>query len=115
MKKPIEDRDIVRALKALGDPKRFRMVQEIAAAGELSCGQVVERFKLSQPTISHHIKILTDAGLLIVRPEAKHHFISVNRDLLAALLGALPSRLAPSVKAKAKPEKKASAPAASRA
>jgi len=40
----ISDQDIVRALKALADPTRFRMVQEIAAAGELSCGQLTERF-----------------------------------------------------------------------
>lgn len=80
------DDKLVRTLKALADTARFRMVQEIAAAGELSCGQVAERFDLSQPTVSHHLKLLTDAGILVSRAAGKHHFISVDRKLLARVL-----------------------------
>ncbi len=75
------------------------MVQEIADAGELSCGEVVERFTLSQPTISHHLKILTDAGILISRSESKHHFISVNQALLSRVSELLAMRLATGKKA----------------
>ena len=89
----MDDRELVRALKALGDPKRFRMVQEVAAAGELSCGQIAERIPLAQPTISHHLKILVDAGILFMRQDAKHHFLSVNRPLLAELQEHFGSRL----------------------
>ena len=89
----MDDRDLVRALKALADPKRFRMVQEIAKAGELSCGQVADRFHVSQPTISHHLKILVDAGVVVVRHEAKHHFLSVNDALVKNVLAVLPARL----------------------
>lgn len=89
----MDDRDLVRALKALADPKRFRMVQEIAKAGELSCGQVADRFHVSQPTVSHHLKILVDAGVVLVRHEAKHHFLSVNRALVKDVLAVLPARL----------------------
>jgi DNA-binding transcriptional ArsR family regulator len=89
----IGDREIIRALKALADPTRFRMVQEIAEAGELSCGAVAERFDVSQPTISHHLKILMDAGLLVQRAEGKHHFTSVDRALLSNLVAVLPKRL----------------------
>jgi ArsR family transcriptional regulator len=84
---------LVRVLKALADPKRFRMIQEIAEAGELSCGQVGERFHLSQPTVSHHLKILGDAGLILVREDGQHHFISVDRDLIAEVAALLPVRL----------------------
>jgi ArsR family transcriptional regulator len=91
----LDDSAIVRALKALADPTRFRIVEEVARAGELSCGQVVERFDMSQPTISHHVKVLADAGLLVSRSEGKHHFVAVNRDLVAALGELLPRRLAP--------------------
>jgi ArsR family transcriptional regulator len=84
------DREIVRVLRALGDAKRFRMVQEIAAAGELSCGQLVERFALAQPTISHHLKILVDAGLLVVRQESKHHFVSVDHAFVRRVAEVLP-------------------------
>ena len=94
----LDDVALVRALKALGDATRFRMTQEIAAAGELSCGQVAERFDVSQPTISHHLKILVDAGVLLVRNEGKHHYTSVNRALLASLGDLLPLRLAPAAR-----------------
>jgi DNA-binding transcriptional ArsR family regulator len=95
----ISDRTLIRALKALADPTRFRMVQEIAGAGELSCGAVAERFDVSQPTISHHLKVLMDAGLLVQRTEGKHRFTSVDRALVANILALLPKRLAsPAVK-----------------
>jgi len=90
----LDDAVVVRALKALGDATRFRMTQEIAAAGELSCGQVAELFDVSQPTISHHLKILTAAGVLTVRNEGKHRYTSVNRTLMVALGQLLPVRLA---------------------
>jgi len=91
----LDDGALVRALKALGDTTRFRMTQEIAAAGELSCGQVAELFDVSQPTISHHLKILIEAGVLLVRNEGKHHYTAVNRPLLASLGDLLPLRLGP--------------------
>lgn len=89
----VDDHRIVRVLKALADRGRFRMVQEIAAAGELSCGQVGERFDLAQPTVSHHLKILADAGVLLVRREGQHSIISVNRELLDEVAVLLPRRL----------------------
>jgi ArsR family transcriptional regulator len=94
----LNDEALVRALKALGDPTRFRMTQEIAAAGELSCGEVAKLFDVSQPTISHHMKILTEAGVLRVRNEGKHHFTSVNRALLSVLAELLPARLGPATR-----------------
>jgi len=89
----VDDGALIRVLKALAEPKRLRMIQELAAAGELSCGQVGERFPLSQPTISHHLKILDDAGLLVVRRAGQHAFVSVNQGLIKSALKALPARL----------------------
>jgi ArsR family transcriptional regulator len=100
LERDLSDRDLIRALKALADPTRFRMVQEIAAAGELSCGEVAERFDVSQPTISHHLKILLQAGLLVQRTEGKHHYTSVDRPLLASLVAVLPKRLSAATPAK---------------
>ena len=67
------------------------MTQEIAAAGELSCGQVAQLFDLSQPTISHHLKILKDAGILRCREAGQHRFISIDRDLIQEIAGTLPA------------------------
>src|SRR3977135_1292948 len=81
---------LVKVLKALADRKRIRMTRAIAAAGELSCGQVHALFRLSQPTISHHLKILADAGVIVVREAGQHRFISVNLDLLHEIADVLP-------------------------
>jgi ArsR family transcriptional regulator len=99
----MDEQKLLRVLKALADPKRFRMVQEIAAAGEMTCGQVGELFPLSQPTISHHVKILTEAGLIVIRESGQHHFISANLELINQVASLLPSRVmaAPSRKRRA--------------
>ena len=84
---------LVRVLKAIGHPKRFRIVQEIAAAGELSCGQVCEQFACSQPTISHHMKILAQADVLLVREAGQQRIITVNRPLIDEISRFLPGQL----------------------
>lgn len=55
------------ALKALGDPVRLRLIELVGTAPEglVSAGQLGESFDLSQPTISHHLRVLFDAGLLV--------------------------------------------------
>ncbi len=98
----VDDKQLVRVLKALADPSRLRMIQEVSAAGELSCGQVKAHFDVSQPTISHHLKILTEAGILTSRQEGKHHYISVNHALLNEIAGLIPIRLAPEAKRRKK-------------
>jgi DNA-binding transcriptional ArsR family regulator len=95
----IDDDALVRVLKALADPTRFRIIQEVAAAGEITCGALGELFDLSQPTISHHLKALGDAGVLVVRNEGKHHHLSVNHALLGQLGALVPQRLGPKARA----------------
>jgi ArsR family transcriptional regulator len=81
---------IMSVLKALADSNRFRMVRDVSRAGELTCGQIGRRFALSQPTVSHHLKVLVDAGVLLVRHEAQQHFLSVDRGLLETIAALLP-------------------------
>jgi ArsR family transcriptional regulator len=88
--KAMEEAVLVKALKALADKKRMRMAREIASAGELSCGEVKAHFHLSQPTVSHHLKILADAGVITVREAGQHRFISVNLDLIHEIAAGLP-------------------------
>ena len=86
----MDEATLVKALKALADRKRIRMAREIASAGELSCGEVKAHFHLSQPTISHHLKILAEAGVITVREAGQHRFISVNHDLIHEIAAVLP-------------------------
>ncbi|WP_265521740.1 ArsR/SmtB family transcription factor [Oerskovia flava] len=59
-------RDLARTFKALGDATRVRLLSIVAAhdGGEACVCDLTEPVGLSQPTVSHHLKILVDAGLL---------------------------------------------------
>jgi ArsR family transcriptional regulator len=58
--------DLARLLKALADPTRLRLVSMVAAhqGGEACVCELTEPLGLTQPTISHHLKILVNAGIL---------------------------------------------------
>ena len=58
--------ELARAFKAIADPGRLRLLSFIAAQrnAEACVCHLIEPLGLSQPTISHHLKVLTDAGLL---------------------------------------------------
>ena len=73
---------IVKIAKALSDKTRVRILQEIAKRGSVSCGDAVNIANLSQPTVSHHIKVLVDAGLLNAEKTGRHVIISVNKEAL---------------------------------
>jgi DNA-binding transcriptional ArsR family regulator len=90
---PMDDQALIRVLKALAHPTRFRLVQEIATTGELSCGQLGGCVEAGQPTVSHHLKILTDAGVLTMRRDGQFVRVSVNRELVEQVLGLLPAKL----------------------
>jgi ArsR family transcriptional regulator, arsenate/arsenite/antimonite-responsive transcriptional repressor len=57
-------RDLAERFKALGDPTRLAIVNQLAAADEVCVCHLVPNAGLSQPTISHHLKLLRDAGLV---------------------------------------------------
>ncbi len=70
----------VAGLRALADPVRLHMVRLIRAssAGELRVGDLCQSFELSQPTISHHLRVLFEAGLVVRRHEGNvvHYRVS---------------------------------------
>jgi ArsR family transcriptional regulator, arsenate/arsenite/antimonite-responsive transcriptional repressor len=74
--------NIVKIAKALSDKTRIKILSEIADKGGVSCGEIEKVASLSQPTISHHCKILTDAGLLNAEKVGRHVIITVNKKAL---------------------------------
>src|SRR6516162_5042894 len=62
---PDQAADLARTLKALADPTRLRLVSMVAAheRGEACVCDLTEPLGLTQPTVSHHLKILVDAGI----------------------------------------------------
>jgi len=55
--------EYARVFKALGDPKRA-MIAEMISSGELCACMILEKFDMSQSTLSHHMKILCECGLV---------------------------------------------------
>jgi len=73
-------------LKALADPRRFELLEQIAKAQcPLGCAQARAAMPISAATLSHHIKELETAGLINVRREGKFHYLSLRAGVLAAL------------------------------
>ena len=78
-----------RLFKALGDPARVRIVNLLATSGEPVCVcELTEPLGLSQPTVSHHLKKLTDAGLLAREQRGVWAHYTIEPEA-AARLGAL--------------------------
>ncbi len=82
-----------RISKALADPRRFEMLQRIASQNELGCAALAEECPVSQPTISHHLKELINAGLLDVRRDAKFMFYQLRRKVWAEYLAEMRRRV----------------------
>jgi len=72
--------------KTLGDPGRVRIVNLLATSSEPVCAcELYEPLGLSQPTVSHHLKKLTDAGLLEREQRGKWAYFSLKRDAVEKL------------------------------
>ena len=72
--------------RALGDPARVRIVNVLATTGEPVCVcELIEPLGLSQPTVSHHLKKLLDAGLLEREQRGRWAYFSLKRDAVEKL------------------------------
>lgn len=80
----MRDEQFVKIAKALADPTRHRILRAIRESGELNCSQIWQRFGLSQPTISHHIRTLVEAGLVCCRREGTYHVMKADEAALEA-------------------------------
>jgi DNA-binding transcriptional ArsR family regulator len=79
---PREWRTISRAFTALGDEHRQRILLTFERGERLNVGQIVEVSTLSRSAVSHHLKLLRDAGVLESRKEGKEVFYWVNKRFL---------------------------------
>jgi DNA-binding transcriptional ArsR family regulator len=84
----------IRVARALGDPTRFRLLKLIAARPEVSCVELTALSRLAQATVSHHLKVLSDAGLVSVRKDGAFHYYRFRHDVLAAHGAALAAAFA---------------------
>jgi len=83
--------DLARLLKALADPTRLRLVSMVAAheGGEACACDLTEPLGLTQPTISHHLKILVEAGIFTRDKRGVWAYYSLVPSALSALAAVL--------------------------
>ena len=106
----MDDTSFVRIAKALSDPTRAAILREIREAGEITCSGVCERFQRAQPTISHHLRVLCDAGLIKVREEGMFHVLAPREETLKAFAAGVVG--APAGKPRANPARARKKPSA---
>lgn len=79
-------------LKALADPVRLRLLSLVLASGESCVCDLTAPVGLSQPTVSHHLKVLADAGLLAREKRGKWAWYRVVPGSLGALAAVIATR-----------------------
>lgn len=86
----VETEHFTALFKAIGHPVRLRLLDLISQGNGRLCSCDLEPyFDLTQPTLSHHLKILREAGLLSVEPAGVYNFYTLNRSLFASAQGVL--------------------------
>jgi len=84
---PAPWRKIARAFTALGDEHRQRMLLLFEKGEELNVGQIAGVSTLARSTVSHHLKILRESGVLRSRKEGKEVYFRIDKEFLAEALG----------------------------
>ena len=76
--------DYAGVFKSLGDPKRA-MIVDMLSGGELCTCMILEKFEMSQSTLSYHMKLLCESGLVIGREQGKWTYYSLNTDTISRI------------------------------
>ncbi len=67
----MDTNEVAKISKALADPTRLQIYEKIAAKPDIYCGEIIEQHRLSPGTVSHHLRILMEAGLIECRREGQ--------------------------------------------
>ena len=79
---PKEWRALAKVFVALGDEHRQRILLTFEKGERLTVGQIAEVATLSRPAVSHHLKILRDAGVLTAERAGREVYLRINREVL---------------------------------
>ena len=81
--------DVEKISKALADGTRLRIFEAISATDQMSCGELVSMRGVTPATVSHHLKILSQAGLIACRREGQFVYSHAVPETIAAYTQAL--------------------------
>ena len=84
--------DFLRIAKALADARRLAILERIAARGDAACQHLCEEFPVSQPTMSHHLRLLADVGLIEMRRDGQYAYYRLRVDVVEAYVTTLEIR-----------------------
>lgn len=73
-----EETFLAKIYRALGHPARLKIISALACNREVSCGEIVGKLPLAQSTVSQHLQVLKDAGLISVRAEGRCCYYGLN-------------------------------------
>ena len=73
--------EAARAFKALGDENRLRIARIVAERGDVCACRLLDELDMTQPTLSHHMKLLRDCGVVKARKEGRWMHYSLNREV----------------------------------
>jgi ArsR family transcriptional regulator, arsenate/arsenite/antimonite-responsive transcriptional repressor len=89
----MDDFQFYRVARALADPTRFEIIEALAIVDELFCTEIKQRIKVAQPTISHHLKELANAQLVIDRREGQFVYYRLCRNVMLEYIAELQRRI----------------------
>ncbi len=81
--------EVQKVSKALADETRLRIFESISAAGHMNCGEIFSMRGVTPATVTHHLKILNEAGLIACRREGQFVYSHAVPKTLAAYTRAL--------------------------
>ena len=80
-------RQLAARFAALSHPARIEILRHLARQDSCCCGDVVQKFDLAQSTVSQHLKVLVEAGLVTFEPDRRRSRYRIDRGALSGLSG----------------------------
>lgn len=93
------DKQLIEVLSVLSESVRFKILSLISSKGELTAKDILSEFDFTQPTLSHHMSCLKEAGLVNVERRGRFAYYSVNKDTIDLVLSDIESLKSGSKKA----------------
>lgn len=78
-----------KALTAMGNPIRIDMVFLLGTQGPLNVGQIADRFKISRPAVSNHLRVLREAQIVNAEKTGQEVYYSLNHDFVETTLSVI--------------------------
>lgn len=78
----MNDELFLKVLGILSESVRYKILSQIASRGEISAKEILSEFDFTQPTLSHHMTCLKEAGLVITERKGRYIYYSVNKDTI---------------------------------